>query len=51
MKLTFLYWLRFGARARDNLTKLDEQEPEEIEAHREAEADKLPHLPSSFADD
>src|ERR1700761_8201808 len=33
--------LRAEGKARSELTKLDGQQPEEIEAHRKAEADKL----------
>jgi low affinity Fe/Cu permease len=33
--------LRTEARARNELTKVDGQQPEEIEAHRKAEAEKL----------
>jgi low affinity Fe/Cu permease len=33
--------LRAEGRARDELTQLDNQEPEEVEAHREDEAHKL----------
>jgi low affinity Fe/Cu permease len=33
--------LRAEGKARDELTKLDEREPEEVEAHRKSEADNL----------
>ena len=36
--------LRAEGKARNELTKLDDQQPEEIEAHRKSEADKMAWL-------